>query len=134
MKFSTALVALSAVVGSAMLAEAAPYQVKAVSWAEVQHKHAHHWKFFTQPRGVDLQELQEAKPFYGHCNTPKAFISNRKTVLHTFHNNPDFEFIQVDDNTIYANCINCSPQIMSNYYLTKLGNYIDCHVFDGKKN
>ena len=73
------------------------------------------------------------RAFYDHCTTPRRLLSNRKAVLHTFHNNPDFEFVQVNDNTIYANCINCAPTIMGHYYSTKLSGYIECKYNDGRK-
>ncbi|KAJ1018942.1 hypothetical protein NDA16_004745 [Ustilago loliicola] len=118
------MITLAAVVAGAAFTEAAQVQ-QPVPWSQIHHKKAKYWKFYSQSRGTDLRTV---KPTYHKCKA--KFPSNRDYVFsHVFAHNADFEFQQFDDNHVGANCINCSPQVMGNYYQTKIGAYIQCKAY-----
>lgn len=123
MKLTALFVTLSAFVACA---SAVPAKSKAVPWEQIHHKDARYWKFYTEHKGACLSS---AKPKYHQCQ-----VVDREHLHemfdHTFVNNKQFEFVQVDNNHISANCIDCSPQVMGNYYSTKIGSQIACKMYE----
>lgn len=99
---------------------------KPVPWESVKNKDAYTWKLYSAPRGTDLRNI---KPKYHRCSV--RFPTNRNEIFKTtFEHNTDFEFQTFDTESIGANCIDCLPTILGNYYSTKISNYITCDMYE----
>lgn len=98
---------------------------KPVPWSQVDNKNAMHWALYSQPQGTDLRNV---KPEYHDCS---AVNPRGADVAFAAFGGKDFEFQLLPDGTMGVNCIDCTPQMLGNYYLTRIGDYIECKMYEG---
>ncbi|CBQ73597.1 conserved hypothetical Ustilaginaceae-specific protein [Sporisorium reilianum SRZ2] len=124
MKLLTLSLALTTLVAAASTTAAAECD-KPVAWDQVANKDATLWAFYSQPQGTDLRTV---KPKYHECSVTNP--AGKDSVFATFEGNKDFEFQPVQDGVLGANCIDCTPQMLGNYYLVKIDAYIECKMYE----
>lgn len=115
-----------AIVAAATIVSAAPSSDKPVSWEQYKNKDALKWALYSEHKGTNLQN---AKPKYHEC---AVYLPRNKEYVfsHTFENNKDFEFQTVNGSVAGANCIDCLPTSLGNYYETRINAYIDCKMYE----
>lgn len=128
MKLALATVSfLAAHVATAAVSQAAQCAIKPITWESVSDKPSYYyWKLYSAPAGTDLRGV---KPKYHRC-TVTTPSNAEDTFKRTFEGNKMFEFQPLDTESIGVNCIECTPQMLGNYYETKISNYITCSMYD----
>ncbi|KAJ9479676.1 tRNA-methyltransferase [Pseudozyma hubeiensis] len=131
MKTITFSLAALAIVAAASITSATPThpkETKPVPWAQEVNQDATKWALYSARKGTDLNTV---KPKYSECTVTNP--SQKEYVIsHTFVNNSEFEFQNLEDDVLGANCIDCSPQMLGNYYLTKISGYLTCKMYEDK--